>query len=181
MQCDMETPRIKKARKKRAPDINPGDFLSAVGLVIEKEGYVNNRLLREHFYRDHGKSAVQEHLRALVNDGVLEHRGKSFLVFAKKPENGNGSGQERPAVVLPPAKLQAKAPPEPFGEHQPYIELRLMVSRAIERLEDFQERCQPLLAALLDLEKDMEAFERLVSILGDVKSLTRTGLKTIRR
>lgn len=183
-QCETETPKIKKApRKKRAPDINPADFLSAVGLVIEKEGHVNTLLLREHFYRDHGKSAIKGHLRALVNDGVLEYQGKGSLVFSKKP--GNGNGREQPTAVLPPPKplankSQAKALPEPANGNQPHAELRSLVARAIDRLEEFQERYQPLLASLLDLEKDMEAFEQLTALLGNIKTLARTGLREIR-
>jgi|UniRef100_A0A7C3V0Y4 hypothetical protein len=183
MMMDRETATngTSKPRRKRLPDIKGDDFLSAVRLVVEKEGRVNTRLLREHFYRGYDVSAIERRLKSLMESGVLEKRSKGVLTLAPKPENGNGAGQKRSAVVLPPVPPESKAPPVPSGDNQPYLELRRLVAQAVERLEDFQERCQPLLAALLDLEKDMVAFERVVTILGEVKSMTLAGLKTIRR
>jgi len=179
-------PRDERTRKKRAPDIKRADFLSAVGLVIEKEGYVTNKLLREHFYREHGRSAIQYQLKALIKEGIREKGELNTLVFAHQP--GNGNGPKKLAVVHSPINLPAKAPPEPPGDLQPYSEIRNLISQAIERLEEFKERYeefqesyQPLLAALLDMEKDMAAFEKLVEILGGVRALALAGLKEVRR
>jgi hypothetical protein len=173
---------LERTRKKRAPDIKRADFLSAVGLVIEKEGYVTNRLLREHFYREHGRSAIQYQLKALINEGILEKGDLNTLVFTHQPGNGNGNGLKKLAVV------HSKAPPEPPGDLQPYSEIRNLISQAIEHLEEFKERYeefqesyQPLLAALLDMEKDMAAFEKLVEILGGVRAMALAGLKEVRR
>jgi len=185
---EIEIPQDERTRKKRAPDIKRADFLSAVGLVIEKEGYVTNKLLREHFYREHGRSAIQYQLKALIKEGILEKGDLNTLVFAHQPENGNGTNPNKLAVVHSSVKLPSKAPPEPPGDLQPYSEIRNLISQAIERLEEFKERYeefqesyQPLLAALLDMEKDMAAFEKLVEILGGVRAMALAGLKEVRR
>jgi len=176
----------KTTRKKELPQISQEDFLSAVGLVMEKEGQVTIKLLRKYFYQDQNDEFFRHRLKRLEKKGILVEkvpwsggRGvERILVFANKP--GNGSWREQPASVLPPPKPKVKALPQPANGDQPHAELRSLVARAIDRLEEFQERYQPLLASLLDLERDMEAFEQLAALLGNIKTQARTGLSEIR-
>lgn len=181
-----ETKTENPTRKKGFPAISREDFLSAVGLVMEKEGQVSPKLLRKHFYQDQDGEFFRRRLKDLEKEGILVEkvpwtggRGvERVLVFNNKPENG--SGRVQPEAVLPPPQPKIKALPESANGNQPHAELRSLVARAIDRLEEFQERYQPLLAALIDLEKDMEAFEQLAALLGNIKTLAMTGLSEIR-
>jgi hypothetical protein len=165
-------------------------------LLHEKPGGVTIKELHDIFYQGEvSLSGLQQRVLGMKKRGLLTLIGapreknsryvlpanfealKERMIVSKKTDQSSKDNGRRQCRRPTPPVVQA--PPQPAPKPPPldaHGNLRVHINHVIDALENLKEHVPLALSLLLDMDKDFRRFERIKTVLGDLKKASEVEL-----